>query len=166
MSETHNAHPVVASLQHTIELSSDSLDAEKAVIKHGQPFIGIERPKGFRQRAKQACFRNAMNLALDGRGTYVEGFAIVRDYPVHHAWTTLDGVHAIDTTWPNAPVCQYFGIPFTTKTVSGWLKRQNRTAEPILSCYDHNVIDRLQSDELAFNTLIERFDSETHTCPC
>jgi hypothetical protein len=50
----------------------------------------------------------------------------------HHAWNTLDGVHAIDTTWPNAPACAYFGIQFPTKIVADWAWRNNRSICPIL----------------------------------
>ena len=51
-----------------------------------QPFIGIERPKGFRhQRAMKQCFRNAGELTSDERGIYVEGFADTHcGLPVHH----------------------------------------------------------------------------------
>jgi hypothetical protein len=98
-----------------------NLDAELAVISRGKPFIGIERPKGYRhQRAIKQCFWNAADAAMEGRGTYVEGFVITpadSSWPIHHAWLTLDGQHAIDQTYPNAPKCYYFGIPFSAKAV-------------------------------------------------
>ena len=31
---------------------------------------------------------------------------------------TLDGLRAIDTTWPFEPSTEYFGIPFPTKLVA------------------------------------------------
>jgi hypothetical protein len=44
---------------------------------------------------------NALSLAVNDRGHYVEGFALPpgSDQPTHHAWITLDDVHAIDVTW-------------------------------------------------------------------
>src|SRR5262245_18836640 len=89
-------------------------EREAFVVEHGRSYIG-KRVNNFRQRARKKCFVNAGRLALERRGTYVEGFAMSpRSHaPVHHAWITLDGVHAIDVTWPNAPECSYFGIPFS-----------------------------------------------------
>jgi hypothetical protein len=57
-------------------------------------------------------------LALDDRGTYVEGYASHRGCPKHHAWVTLDGAHAIDVTRDNPGDCHYFGIAFPNKIVS------------------------------------------------
>jgi hypothetical protein len=104
-------------------------DAEpaRAVLRFGRPYVGIARPKGFRrQRARKQCFMNAAELALSGRGAYVEGFAtpaLSRSRPVPHAWITLDGEHAIDQTWPDADRCQYFGIPFSNEVL---IKAMNR----------------------------------------
>jgi hypothetical protein len=96
---------------------------EEVILKHGRPFIGIKRPKGYRQRAIKNCFANAGELALAGRGIYVEGYANVPGQPpVHHAWVTSDGVHAIDTTFSDpAPNCLYFGIPFAREVLKNWI---------------------------------------------
>jgi hypothetical protein len=68
---------------------------EKAALKHDRPFIGIERPKGYRHQPGQ-CFRSAGKLASCGRGIYVEGFAMpYGQAPVHHGWLTLDGIHDV-----------------------------------------------------------------------
>jgi hypothetical protein len=50
------------------------------------------------------------DLACAERGIYVEGFAITPIFgtPFHHAWITLDGIHAIDVTLKKAPECSYF----------------------------------------------------------
>jgi hypothetical protein len=107
------ANSVLACLQvKCAALKLAKVDAERAVISRGRPFIGIERPKGYRhQRAIKQCFWNAADAAMRGRGTYVEGFVVTPDdwWPFHHAWLTLDGQHAIDQTLPDAPKCHYFG---------------------------------------------------------
>jgi hypothetical protein len=87
-------------------------------LDHGRFYVGIIRPKDYRKRAKKRCFYNAARLALDDRGLYVEGYAIHRHGLVHHAWVTLDGVHAIDVTWDDPPDCHYFGIAFPKEIVS------------------------------------------------
>ncbi len=109
---------------------------EKAVLECGQFFLGIQRPKQFRKRKEQNCFGNAADLALNGRGIYVEGFATV-SFPIgnqqrnglpsiaHHAWITLDGCHAIDVTWRADPAdCRYFGIPFSQRVLERWIARR------------------------------------------
>jgi hypothetical protein len=93
------------------------LAAEQAAFDHlcanGKLFIGIKRPKGFRQMRRKDCFRNAQSLAIDGRATYVEGLCLGHSgIAVAHGWLTLDGEHAIDVTWPDAESCAYFGIAF------------------------------------------------------
>jgi hypothetical protein len=40
-----------------------------------------------------------------------------RGYAVAHAWVTLDGVHAVDQTWPQ-PGLGYFGIVISIKGVA------------------------------------------------
>src|SRR5262245_35725576 len=86
-----------------------SFEREAAVVKHGRSYIGVKRLKNFRQRARKQCFVNAGRLALDGRGTYVEGFAMspTSQSHIHHAWITLDGENALDVTWPDASKCSY-----------------------------------------------------------
>jgi hypothetical protein len=106
------------------------LPVERAVLKHGRAFTGIERPKGFRrQRTMKACFHNAGTLALDGRGTYVEGIALLGPdhiLPSPHAWITLDGIHAIDPTWKDASMHLYRGIAFPPEIVArAMLMRQS-----------------------------------------
>jgi hypothetical protein len=54
--------------------------------------------------------------------------------PIHHAWVTLNGVHAIDVTW-NAPADRhYFGIPFPNEIVSRY-GFDGRYSVPLLSDY-------------------------------
>jgi hypothetical protein len=51
----------------------------REVVAHGRPYIGVDRPKGYRKRKPKQCFWNAAHLALTDRGTYVEGYAIRDD---------------------------------------------------------------------------------------
>jgi hypothetical protein len=75
----------------------------------GREFIPATRPKGYRKGRDKHCFGNAGELALFGRGRYVEGFAMDDEAGwIHHAWLTLDGIHAIETTW-SEPAMFYFG---------------------------------------------------------
>lgn len=98
----------------------------RGVAEHGHKFIGIERPKGHgHQMALKMCFRNAARLAMDGRGTYVEGYALVPGgLPFDHAWITLDGLHAVDQTLTNASAYDYFGIEIATPDLRKILHRQ------------------------------------------
>jgi hypothetical protein len=100
---------------------------EEAVLNHGRPFKGIKRPKGFLLGKKGRCFANAGYLAYNLLGLYVEGFASPPGQPpVHHAWVTLDGVHAIDVTFRKpATDCLYFGIPIPLNVLQKWIERPN-----------------------------------------
>ena len=99
--------------------------AAKAVLKVGRTFIGIARPKGYRQMKQKQCFGNAAKLALHNRGIYVEGFVLTPgSWPIHHAWLTLDEVHAIDVTLKDAPACHYLGIPFSHEVLCEWYIRR------------------------------------------
>jgi hypothetical protein len=99
-------------------------EARLDLIERGKVFTPIKRPKGYRKRRDRECFMNAALLAIDRRGIYVEGLACSSLFPklaAHHAWITLDGVHAIDPTWAE-PGTFYLGITFDVKTVARkWL---------------------------------------------
>jgi hypothetical protein len=86
---------------------------EPYVIEHGRPFTGIKRPKGYRRRAEKQCFHNAAMLAIEGKGTYVEGYAVspTSGILIHHAWVTADDARAIDVTWTDPEQAAYFGVP-------------------------------------------------------
>lgn len=124
---SEGVHPVLAHLRRFTDNGlrrgwfTSGMMAAEAVMIHGQAYVGIDRPKGYRhQRARKQCFMNATSAAIDGRGAYVEGFAATPDtgVPMLHAWITLDGVHAIDQTWRDAPSCHYYGIRFSTEVLS------------------------------------------------
>ena len=87
---------------------------------------------------------NAGDLALQHRGTYVEGFALYPDGrgPVHHAWLTLDGIHAVDVTWRMGPAgCDYFGITFTNGVLERFTSR-TRSWGPLLGSSQHDEVLR------------------------
>jgi hypothetical protein len=114
-----NPHPVLYSLQRWAQRGKAS-PAERAVLAYGRPFNGIARPKGYRPRALKRCYQNAGDLALQERGTYVEGFAIdpSTGVPAQHAWLTLNGTDAVDVTWRTpATECYYFGIRFSNEVL-------------------------------------------------
>jgi len=120
------AHPVVIALRSRAAVGITGDGAEKAVLKYGRSFVGIERPKGYRPRAPKNCYQNAGDLACTGRGQYVEGFAISGNTGAccQHAWITIDGVHAIDVTWRNAVQCHYFGIVFPAEVLATWMLKR------------------------------------------
>jgi hypothetical protein len=118
---TPPAHPVLEALRDQLRsykvcFGPDCPDQGMIeVIARGRPYVGIERPKGFRHQMKaKNCFCNAGRVAMDERATYVEGFILSLGMLIPHAWLTLDGVHAIDQTL-HAPEYHYYGIPFTRK---------------------------------------------------
>ena len=108
--------PVEIELIRAVIRKLGNIERESLVLEYGRQFVGIARPKGYRQWTRKQCFRNADILADRGQGTYCEGFVLAPpDYfmLIHHAWITLDGKSAIDPTLPNAPECRYFGIPLS-----------------------------------------------------
>jgi hypothetical protein len=130
-------HPIRKYLQDRIEMPSRYRSIiEAPLLEHGRPFAGIARPKGYHLKPTKNCFMNAMRLAtndFDVRGTYVEGYAMAPSgWPVHHAWVTLDGTNAVDTTWRSAAEeCHYFGIPFAEDVLTRFMIR-HRCWGPLL----------------------------------
>jgi hypothetical protein len=115
------AAEIIADLKitlHTLPKRWPRMFNMRAVVDHGRPYVGMSRPKGYRKQAAKRCFWNAAKLALDNRGTYVEGYASFHGTSIHHAWVTLDDEHAIDVTWDNPADCHYVGIAFPKEIVS------------------------------------------------
>ena len=94
-----------------------------ALIKRGRFFTPVKRPKGFRLGRLKACCCNAARIAIgngiDGRGQYVEGYAMSSGsgFIAKHAWLTTDGSNAIDVTWRD-PALADFGIVYDTKVLA------------------------------------------------
>ncbi len=101
-------------LRSDVELSRGNTDVQKLVLKYGRQLFPVARPKGIRQRTRKQCFNNSFHIANDGRGFYVEGFAMKGGLRLHlafhHAWSTRDGIHAFDTTLVDNSDCLYYGI--------------------------------------------------------
>ena len=148
------SHPVVMQLLRILETGSVATMGayvERAVVALGRPYIGLERPKGFRKGRNKECFINADRLANEGKGTYVEGFAISPDWDklIHHAWVTTDGSNAIEVTWKHqANACHYFGIPFPLPILARWEIRLNYFG--VLDC-EPSVQDELLAELKAAN---------------
>jgi hypothetical protein len=130
-----------------------NIKVQDAVLKHGYPFIGIKRPKEYRPRARKKCFLNAGDIASSERRIprpiYVEGFAIrpIGGTPFHHAWITLDGIHAIDVTLRDpAPDCLYFGIPFSLEVLQRRTVRRGGKLTLIVPYDSDEEIEELLKD--------------------
>ena len=128
-------HPVLVALRHFVTAAPIASDTsrERAVIAKGRPFVGIDRPREFRPRKEGANFANAQALACEGRGSYVEGFALNGPGypPIHHAWVTVDGIHAVDVSWRQTDQVYYFGIVFPMETVRASING-HRSFRPVL----------------------------------
>jgi hypothetical protein len=117
--DVKNENPVARQLGRKIEgfrrVDIDSnLKVEELVLKYGRPFISVDRPKGFRLGAKKECFLNSYYATDKGQGFYVEGYGLHEDWLFHHAWITLDGLHAVDVTLRGSVSgYQFFGIPIS-----------------------------------------------------
>jgi hypothetical protein len=149
-SATHDTmpdHPVFVQLLELIEESRRGAAAAPSVgpfagykgttiqpyvIEHGRPFTGIKLPKGYRRRAEKQCFFNAGMLAMESRGTYVEGYAIRRaNILIHHAWITVDNVHAIDVTWTHPEQSGYFGVPIPSTVLAKIMCKWDELLSPL-----------------------------------
>lgn len=116
-------HPVKLWCRRVIALADagkwSDARRERFVLDNGVPFMGAERPEGYRKGRDKHCFANAARLAFNGRGTYVEGFAtsglVVRFITpgsrstVRRRWIR---------PWRDPANCQYFGVPFGPTALS------------------------------------------------
>ena len=111
-------------MRNDFRLVDVTLDFLAVLEKDGKQFTPIERPKGYRRQRRQGdCFYNAASIALrDPKATYVEGVAWSMGCGFRHAWVTLDGVHAIDQTWPT-PGDAYFGVAVPAKQLAHVISR-------------------------------------------
>ena len=98
---------------------------ERFVLRNGTRFDGVPRPRGFRRKKAKECFANATRLALDGAGTYYEGYAMSRrlEFPFLHAWVVLDGGALVDPTLAKPEEYEYFGVPFAKEELTRELVR-------------------------------------------
>jgi hypothetical protein len=108
---------------------------------HGQSWEYKPLPKRFKPRLPGYCFQNAAQLANRCKDLiYVEGYAIWRSGPLHHAWCADRDGKVIDNTWydptrmDNGRV--YFGVPFRTEYVL-----QMRRESKMYSVLDNWMMD-------------------------
>jgi hypothetical protein len=88
-------------------------DIRRGVEQYGREYIPVPRPKGFRRGKPGQCWTTALAwVRKHPEATYVEGIATIYGREYHHCWITLDGVHAIDPTWPK-PGERYIGLTGT-----------------------------------------------------
>lgn len=83
------------------------------ILAHGRSFtFDLTSFQGTRGTAHK-CYMNAGKAALDGLGTYVEGYVSVGGVPIAHAWLTdaAGQVHDLTLSKPGS-VREYFGVPF------------------------------------------------------
>jgi hypothetical protein len=58
------------------------------LLKRGRYFTLVERPKGYRLMQAGSCFSIAAASAIGNRGRYVEGYALLGEAWMRHAWVT------------------------------------------------------------------------------
>lgn len=84
---------------------------ESIVLKYGQAFPVIPKPRDIRKQADRACFKNAYYLAQERGWKYCEGFAISPNvsFPIQHAWAANEDGFAVDSTWRPEGLA-YYGV--------------------------------------------------------
>ena len=99
---------------------------QRTVGAGGHEFIPADRFMRYSNPSlnDNKCFANAAGLVLGDRddmkgSRYVEGYAIdpTMRAAIHHAWITLDGIHAIEVTWEK-PGKFYFGVEYGRKVIA------------------------------------------------
>lgn len=99
------------------------------VCEHAEVIPGSALEARYRRGISGYCFDNAQRLALSSRGklVYVEGYALGRYFPIHHAWCVrVDAPDVvIDATWNEPERCAYIGIGFDTAFVRAYRKGRN-----------------------------------------
>jgi hypothetical protein len=87
----------------------------------------------YRLRRKKECFLNSYYAADQELGFYVEGYALHKDLLFQHAWTTQDGLHAVDVTL-RGPISDYhfFGIPFSLEILTAEIGARDSWQFPLL----------------------------------
>ena len=93
------------------------------VLQEGRTWTPAQLPRGIRLGQPGQCYKNAFNLALRNRITYVEGYAgdVV---PIAHAWCIDEEGRVVDNTWSDSEQCVYFGVAFDSEYVESTVLRQ------------------------------------------
>ena len=90
-------------------------------LRNGEEYEITKLPKGVTRGPLGNCFQNVQEIILndiEGRYTYVEGFAFSITIPMMHAWLfDKKNNHAFDPTWTEG--IAYIGCEFPTDYVRG-----------------------------------------------
>jgi hypothetical protein len=129
------------SIKDFLEFTKGMSHASAFLLKHGRPFaIGPQTFLGKRDKAKQ-CYRNAALRALDGEGTYIEGY-VGWMIPLEHAWLMAPDGTVIDPTLNGKGrehEMFYFGVAFSNEYLSARLLK--RKVFGLLSPIDPKLVD-------------------------
>lgn len=98
--------------QHQFTLAGDYayLCKEDFVRRHGMACEAQPLPKPYRFGPIKRCFANSERRAKRHGLRYVEGFAVVNGFPIHHAWCVGENKRVIDVTLRAECVQFYFGV--------------------------------------------------------
>lgn len=125
-------HAIITMIESDLKrgcFRSRGAQIESYVLQFGRPFFGNPQSPKYRKGRAKRCFVTCGNHATEGRGTYVEGFAITPDSPmlIHHAWLTSDGTDAVEVTWKSpAEKNHYFGLPVSSQLLSACMCESGR----------------------------------------
>jgi hypothetical protein len=61
--ESEGTNNLLSELQRDVEMWRGNTSVESLVLKYGRSFNPVTRPKGIRQRAAKACFKNSLLVA-------------------------------------------------------------------------------------------------------
>jgi hypothetical protein len=76
------------------------IDSEHLVLEYGRPFVGIARPKGYRQWAQKNAFATLKALLKEVKGTTARGSSLHPNV-VQHSFT--DGLRSTARTRSTSP---------------------------------------------------------------
>lgn len=83
-------------------------------LAHGRGWLMDAKTFSGKRMKRKQCYANAAHLALDGHGTYVEGFVSCHGVHIQHAFIVDASGNVVDPTIrPHAGIKGYYGIPFT-----------------------------------------------------
>ncbi len=87
------------------------------ILKNGSEFTPVSYPHNDDDDPwpTKQCFKNAILAgARHNYKYYVEGYVILPKipFPIHHAWLSNDGIHAIDPTLNDERNRKYYGIKY------------------------------------------------------
>lgn len=115
---------------------------EELVLACGTAIEVKPLPKDIKLGLPQSCYFNSQKLAFKRKDlTYVEGYVLIPDTPIAHAWLLTTEGYGVDPTL-ETPGAAYIGIPFSTK----WLKsilasRKQKDRSAYLSIIESNYLE-------------------------